>query len=79
MTKDIQQKLTKVSGEYLAEMTIVHQDGRFLVDHTWGDLNANKVFLVPIVSMGIHITDNRYNVYTLPRRAWERKKIDENR
>ncbi|QSZ41771.1 hypothetical protein GJV85_06495 [Sulfurimonas aquatica] len=29
------QKFTKVSGEYLAQMIIVHQNGRFLVDHTW--------------------------------------------
>ncbi|QSZ43139.1 hypothetical protein GJV85_13265 (plasmid) [Sulfurimonas aquatica] len=29
------QKFTKVGGEYLAEMIIVHQNGKFLVDHTW--------------------------------------------
>jgi hypothetical protein len=29
------QKFTKVSGEYLAEMIIVHKNGRFLVDHIW--------------------------------------------
>ncbi len=29
------QRFTKVSGEYLAEMLIVHKDGRFLVDHAW--------------------------------------------
>ena len=29
------QKFTKVSGEYLAEMIIVHRNGKYLVDHTW--------------------------------------------
>ena len=29
------QKFTKASGEYLAEMVLVHKDGKFLVDHTW--------------------------------------------
>lgn len=29
------QKFTKVSGEYLAEMVLVHKNGKFLVDHTW--------------------------------------------
>jgi len=29
------QKFTKVSGEYLAEMIIVHKNNKFLVDHTW--------------------------------------------
>jgi len=29
------QKFTKVSGEYLAEMIIIHKNGKFLIDHTW--------------------------------------------
>lgn len=29
------QTFTKVRGEYLAEMVLVHKKGRFLVDHTW--------------------------------------------
>jgi len=29
------QRFTKVSGEYLAEMIIVHKNGKFLIDHTW--------------------------------------------
>ncbi len=29
------QKFTKVSGEYLAEMIIVHRNNKFLVDHAW--------------------------------------------
>ena len=29
------QKFTNISGEYLAEMILVHRDGKFLVDHTW--------------------------------------------
>jgi len=29
------QKFTKVSGEYLAELIIVHKKGKYLIDHTW--------------------------------------------
>ncbi len=29
------QKFTKVSGEYLAEMILVHRNGKYLIDHTW--------------------------------------------
>ena len=29
------QKFTKVRGEYLAEMILVHKDGKYLIDHTW--------------------------------------------
>ena len=29
------QKFTKVSGDYLAEMILVHKNGKYLIDHTW--------------------------------------------
>jgi hypothetical protein len=29
------QKFTKASGEYLAEMILVHKNGKYLIDHTW--------------------------------------------
>ena len=29
------QKFSKASGEYLAEMVLVYNNGKFLVDHTW--------------------------------------------
>lgn len=30
-----EQKFTKASGQFLAEMIIVHKNGKFLIDHTW--------------------------------------------